>query len=157
MLRRSFLAGIPALALGGCNLGQVSATLNQDLVKARAMAQAMEAAISKGAAAIVAAAPQIAQDCQTAANVCIMVNSLAQSAVSLGQLSASSVAVKDLNAVASSSIVQSAGNGTIPTNPLTVATQILQVVAAVKAANSKVTPTVAVAQAAASSTIGAST
>jgi len=142
--RRNFIALAP-LALGGCNWSSIQASINTDATKLRQIAAAIDAAVAKGDAAIVAAAPQIAADIQTVCNVCIAVNNLTQAAVNLGQISPNKAAVKTLAALAASPIVQSEANGTLTgQNPLTIATGVLQAVAAVKAANSKITAVAAV-------------
>ena len=145
--RRALALVFAAPLLGGCSLLQkIGVTINTDAAKLRAMATAIDNAIVNGANALQSAAPVIAADFQTASNVLIAVNSLTQTAVSLGQLPATKQAVRDLNALATSPAVVNAANGTLPSQPLTLATQLLQTIAAITAVNRKVTATAAVAQ-----------
>lgn len=147
--RSPFAVVLAALFLtaGLSSCQQIQVSFNADSARLRAMASAFEVAAAGDVAAIQAAAPRIAADIQTAANVLLDINSIAQAAVSSGLVPATRQSIRDLNALASSPTLAAAANGTLPSSPVTLAAQILQTYAAVKSASAGITATAAVVKA----------
>lgn len=152
--RRALLVGLApaALALGGCNAGQVSGAIDAVYTEVVTVAKILEAAAVKVATNLKAAVAMVAPYIPTCCRLIASMDALAQTMVANGILqpapgSRVEAALAELHRVATASaIATTAQTGAMPADAAGLAAWVLQIVALVAAATGRrVTPTAAVA------------
>lgn len=152
--RRALLVGLApaALALGGCNAGQVRGAIDAVYTEVVTVAKILEAAAVKVATDLKAAVAMVAPYIPTCCRLIVSMDVLAQTMIANGILSPEpgsrlEAAIASLHrAATASAIASTAQSGASPADPQGLAAWMLQIVALVASATSrKITPTAAIA------------
>lgn len=152
--RRALLvsAAPAALALGGCSSAKLAGIADSAYVQLVTVARVIEKAVATIVADVKAAIAMVTPYIVPACRIVVSMDTMAQTLISNGSLkpatgSTLSTVLENLHTTATASAVAAtAQTGALPSDPVTIATDIIQLASLViKATGKKVTPTAAVA------------